>query len=149
MHTCIVIPSGDEQLRPHRANPTDAGLDLRSNESALIHARGRKLIRTGIHIGLPKDTYGQIAPRSGLSCKGIDIGAGVIDEDYRGEVRVLLINNSPIDYTVNQYDRIAQLIVIPLQPSTERVEEIIVSGSPDQLGDTSRGERGFGSSGIN
>ena len=66
---------------------------------------------TGIKIKLPVGTYGRIAPRSGLSLKGIDVAAGVVDRDFRGEVKVVLVNNGTTPFTVTQGDRIAQLVL--------------------------------------
>ena len=66
---------------------------------------------TGIKVRLPIGTYGRIAPRSGLSLKGLDIAAGVIDRDYIGEIKVMLVNNSLHDFTVKANDRVAQLII--------------------------------------
>lgn len=83
--------------------------------------------------------YFRIAPRSGLAVKGIDVGAGVIDCDYRGPVKVLLINNSKSDFEVKKGDRIAQGIF-------ERIVEVIFNQT-DNLGETKRGEGGFGSTG--
>ena len=95
---------------------------------------------TGIKVKLPTSTYGRIAPRSGLSLKGIDVAAEVIDRDYRGEVRVVLVNNSHIPLKVNIGDRIAQLIV-------ERIATVEVE-TVDSLESTQRGEGAFGSTGA-
>ena len=95
---------------------------------------------TGIKIKLPVGTYGRIAPRSGLATKGIDVAAGVIDWDYTGEIRVLLVNNSDIAFEVNIGDRIAQLIIERI--ATVKFETV------KSLTDTERGEKGFGSTGV-
>jgi dUTP pyrophosphatase len=127
---------------PRRASAGAAGYDLTSTENALIHPGNRCLVSTGLSIKLPPGVYGRVAPRSGLAVKnGIQVGAGVIDADYRGEVKVLLFNHT-IDHTfvIQPGDRIAQLIC-------ERCElpEVI---QVDQLGETERGEGGFGSTGL-
>jgi dUTP pyrophosphatase len=77
----------------------------------IIRAGERKLVQTGLAAVPPPHMYLRIAPRSGLARKGIDVGAGVVDADYRGEIRVLLINNSPKPLTVQPGDRIAQMIL--------------------------------------
>src|SRR4029077_17483301 len=92
-------------------------------------------------VRLPTGSYGRIAPRSGLASKlSIDVGAGGIDPDYRGEIKVLLINNGTRPFTVNRHDRIAQLIVEGAQQ-----EEIVIV---DELDETERGDQGFGHSGM-
>ena len=107
--TLLVELSGGQ--KPTRGSDEAAGLDLRASEATTIPANSRKPVNTGIKIKLPTGTYRRIAPRSGLSLKGIDIGAGVIDRDYTGEIRVLLVNKSDIDFVVNSGDRIAQLVI--------------------------------------
>ena len=97
---------------PERKTPGAIGYDLFSYEEKIIKENERILVGTGIAIELPKGVYGRIAPRSGLALKkGIDIGAGVIDPDYRGEIKVLLLNNSKNECTIKKGDRIAQLIM--------------------------------------
>ena len=77
-----------------------AGFDLHSCMNSLIRAKSQGLISTQIAVGIPHGSYGRIAPRSGLALRnGIDVGAGVIDSDYRGELKVLLFNHSPNDFT--------------------------------------------------
>ena len=79
---------------PTRGSDDAAGLDLYASQPVEIQAGTRALVPTGIKVKLPTSTYGRIAPRSGLSLKGIDVAAGVIDRDYRGEVQIVLVNNS-------------------------------------------------------
>ena len=125
---------------PARGSEFAAGYDLASSECVRIPSNGRHLISTGLSIAVPKGTYGRVAPRSGLAVKhGICVGAGVIDEDYRGEVRVLLFNHGDEDYWVNVGDRVAQLVLEKI--ATPGVVEI------DDLDETERGAFGFGSSG--
>lgn len=94
-------------------------------------------------MAIPAGYYGRVAPRSGLAVKNfIDVGAGVIDEDYRGEVKVLLFNFGEQPFKVSPGDRIAQLLVEPvMQPRLEQVAE-------SALDSTERGEGGFGSTGV-
>jgi dUTP pyrophosphatase len=129
---------------PGRADEGAAGYDLFSAEDVIIPVKTRKLVSTDISIQIPHETYARVAPRSGLSAKNwIDVGAGVIDESYRGIVKVLLINNGSNDFQVKIGDRIAQLII-------EKCfyPEILIVDSIEELEETSRGSGGFGSTGI-
>ena len=93
---------------PIKGSVYAAGYDLHASEENIVPARGNALIGTGLAFGIPVGNYGRIAPRSGLAAKNsIDIGAGVIDSDYRGEVKVLLFNFSDTDFKVVEGDRIA------------------------------------------
>lgn len=130
-----------EALAPTRKTIGAAGLDVYSCESKVIKSQSRALVRTGIKIQIPDDCYARVAPRSGLSVKEIDVGAGVVDSDYLGELKVLLINNSVNDYQVDKGDRIAQLIF-------ERIyKDSFTIVNEDELTPTERNEGGFGSTG--
>ena len=95
-------------LIPKQGSSAAAGFDLHSLEGKVVPARGKALISTGIAMAIPMGNYGRIAPRSGLAAKHmIDVGAGVIDADYRGELKVLLFNLSDTDFEVKAEDRIA------------------------------------------
>ena len=135
----ITLLSSDAKL-PTRATVGSAGYDLYSPDSGTIQPMERLLIPLHISIQLPVGTYGQIAPRSGLALKyGIQVGAGVIDEDYRGNVGVLLFNVSDKPFEFKKGDRVAQLIVKSYKsPEIKQVE---------QLDESNRGDGGFGSSG--
>ncbi|KAF2482325.1 dUTPase-like protein [Neohortaea acidophila] len=125
---------------PTRSSAFAAGYDLYASKEATVPAWGKVLVDTDISIALPVNTYGRVAPRSGLASKhSIHTGAGVIDADYRGPVKVLLLNLSGVEFGVAAGDRIAQLIV-------ERIytPEVVVV---DQLDETVRGAGGFGSTG--
>ncbi|XP_030745724.1 deoxyuridine 5'-triphosphate nucleotidohydrolase-like [Sitophilus oryzae] len=125
---------------PTKGSPRAAGFDLRSVYSITVPARDKALINTGLKFELPSGCYGRIAPRSGLASKnGINVGAGVIDQDYRGIVMVLLFNHSNEDFQVNVGDRIAQLICERIH-YPELVEE-------KELTHTERNTNGFGSTG--
>ena len=131
---------------PSYATSQSAGLDLRADLDAPINLAPmeRKLIPTGLFIALPAGTEAQIRPRSGLAFKqGITVlnAPGTIDADYRGEVKVLLVNLSADEVLVNDGDRIAQMVVA-------RYEQVNFKET-DKLSDTARGEGGFGSTGIN
>ena len=126
---------------PKQGSPWAAGFDLHSMEEKIVPARGKALISTGLAMSIPAGNYGRIAPRSGLAAKHmIDVGAGVIDADYRGEVKVLLFNLSDVDFTVKAEDRIAQIIIEKYTPC-ELVEV-------EELPETVRGAGGFGSTGV-
>lgn len=126
---------------PVRQHKGDAGYDLSADEDIVIPSGEWKLISTGISFKVPSGTYGRIAPRSGLSYKkGTMIGAGVIDEGYRGHVKVLIFNmNFKSELRVTKGDRIAQLILEKI--ATPEVLEV------DDLEESKRGDNGFGSSG--
>lgn len=125
---------------PTRGSAQAAGYDLYASEETVIPRGGRKVVQTGISLAIPENHYGRVAPRSGLATKhGIDVGAGVVDSDYRGLLGILLFNFGDADFTVNPGDRIAQLVLE--QISTPQPEEV------DSLDDTERGAGGFGSTG--
>ncbi|OAX81947.1 deoxyuridine 5'-triphosphate nucleotidohydrolase [Emergomyces africanus] len=125
---------------PTRGSAFAAGYDLYCAKAIVIPAKGKGLVDTGLAIAVPEGTYGRIAPRSGLASKHfIDTGAGVIDADYRGEVKVLLFNFSDVDFTINEGDRIAQLVLERIY--TPEVVEV------EQLEESVRGASGFGSTG--
>lgn len=131
--------SADAQL-PTRGSDGAAGYDLQSIESCVILPGKRAVVATGLSIELPPGVYGRIAPRSGLAVKhGIQVGAGVVDADYRGEVKVVLFNHDSNPYLIKPGYRIAQLILERCE--TPDVEEIFDSS------DTVRGQGGFGSTG--
>jgi len=128
-------------ILPTRGSTFAAGLDLYSLTSQLIPKNSRALIKTGLSVAIPTNHYGRIAPRSGLALNsGIDVGAGVVDSDYRGEVCVLLFNFGEADFLVAEGMRIAQIIIEKiLIPTVVEVEA---------LSDTNRGAGGFGSTGL-
>ena len=125
---------------PTKADPGSAGYDVSSCEKVVIEPRTRKLVSTGITAEINKNFYLRVAPRSGLSVLGVDIGAGVIDSSYRGEIKVLVINNNVVEHVFMPGTRIAQLIL-------ERCSNAEIEVSSD-LSSTSRGDSGFGSTGI-
>src|SRR5712692_8104073 len=126
---------------PERGSARAAGLDVHSCQNLSIKAGERRLVKTGLAARPPRNTYLQIAPRSGLAVKGIDVGAGVVDEDYRGEIQVLLINKSSTPFVITSGDRIAQLILERIVMAKPKAEE--------RLTPTERGTQGFGSMGTN
>lgn len=128
---------------PFYAHEGDAGLDLFSVEEVLIEPMERKLVSTGIRIQLPENTEAQVRPRSGLALKnGITLlnSPGTIDEGYRGEIKVLMINLGEKPFLVEENMKIAQMVIKPVE--RVQVEEA------GELTDTERGEGGFGSTGL-
>ena len=125
---------------PSYSHPGDAGADLKASERSKVPSRGKCLVSTGLCIALPKGHVGLIWPRSGLAVKNsIDCGAGVIDAQYRGEIKVLLFNHSDKDFPIEPGDRIAQLLV----QKVENIHFLLV----DNLDNTDRNDAGFGSTG--
>lgn len=131
----------ENAVMPKRGSPDSAGFDLSSAEGVVIKSGQRGLVKTDLSIACPHGTYARIAPRSGLAVKKfIDVGAGVVDADYRGPLGVVLFNFGTEDFVVEQGDRIAQLIL----------EKVCMADAVqvEKLMETERGEGGFGSTGI-
>ena len=129
----------EDAIIPHYQTIGSAGLDLHSIEAATLMPGERKLVSTGLTVNLPKNTEGQIRPRSGLAAKfGITVlnSPGTIDEDYKGELKVILYNSGDSTFSVEKGDRIAQLVVAPV---------IKLSGLTL---DNTREDKGFGSTGL-
>lgn len=125
---------------PSYSHPGDAGADLKASKKSKVPARGKSLVSTGLCIALPEGLVGLIWPRSGIAVKhSIDCGAGVIDSQYRGEIKVLLFNHSDDDFTIESGDRIAQILI----QKVERINFLHV----EELADTERNNAGFGSTG--
>lgn len=143
MSKCIlqIKKTSKNAKTPTRASAKAAGYDLYAAEGKSVPAKSRELFKTDLQMAIPPGYYGRIAPRSGLALKhGIDVGAGVIDEDYRGDVGVLLFNFSDIDVCIDNGDRIAQLIVEKIaHPKIVEVDSLDA--------ETERGDQGFGSTG--
>lgn len=137
----MVLEGGRMPRPPVKGSALSAGFDLAAALPALVPARGRCVVKTGLRIAVPEGCYGRVAPRSGLAVKrGVDVGAGVVDADYRGEVGVVLFNFGDVDFVVEVGDRVAQLVLEKVaMVDAVRVEE---------LDDTVRGAGGFGSTGV-
>jgi dUTP pyrophosphatase len=126
---------------PERASSSAAGYDLFSAVDISIPAKGKQIVATDISLAIPEGFYGRVAPRSGLAVKHfIDVGAGVIDSDYRGPLGVVLFNFGENEFVIKRGDRIAQLIITPIITPPAVVVE--------SLDATSRGQGGFGSTGT-
>lgn len=141
----VQITNKGRQPLPTYATEQSAGMDLRADvsESVVLRPMERMLVPTGLHIALPPGFEAQVRPRSGLALKhGITVlnTPGTIDADYRGEIKVLLINFSNQDFVINAGERIAQMVVA----RHEQVEWVDV----EQLDETARGEGGYGHTGV-
>ena len=134
----IWVESGG--IHPKRATQGSAGYDLHSMDRVELTPGESKLVRTGVYIAIPRGYEGQVRGRSGLAMRGLSVHLGTIDSDYRGEVCV--IAQSSTDFIIERGSRIAQLVVSPVA----MMQPFIVA-SKDELGSTSRGAGGFGSTG--
>lgn len=127
-------------FRPERATDGSAGYDICSNEDATIHPDASYQFQTGLHLGIPRDFVGLVEPRSGLSFKHkVENGAGVIDSDYRGEIKIHLYNHGKNPVHIKRGDRIAQLLI--QRHETPKFVEV------ETLDNTERGVGGFGHTG--
>ncbi len=134
----------DQVVMPTYAHVGDAGIDLRSTESITLAPFERALVSCGFSVEIPQGYAGYILPRSGLAIKnGVSIvnAPGLIDSNYRGEIKVVLINLDPLDnFTISPQDRIGQMVIL----ETPLMNFVQV----DELNESNRGSQGFGSSGI-
>ena len=136
------LPHGEGLPLPAYETAGAAGMDLRAAEDMVLKPGARCLMPTGISVALPHGYEAQVRPRSGLAVKhGVTVlnAPGTIDSDYRGEVKVPLINHGQHDFVITRGDRIAQVVFAPVSRISWRVVEA--------LDDTARGAGGFGSSG--
>lgn len=141
----IKIINKSNHALPSYETIASAGMDLRANlsEARILKPLERSIVGTGLFIELPIGYEAQVRPRSGLAAKkGVTVlnAPGTIDADYRGEIGVILVNLSNEDFTIENGERIAQLVIA----KHERAEWITV----EELTETARGEGGFGSTGI-
>ena len=136
------LPQGEGLPLPAYATEGSAGMDVVSAEDVTIAPGARHPVATGLSVAIPQGYEIQVRPRSGLAFKhGITVPntPGTIDSDYRGELKVLLINHGPEDFAIARGDRVAQLVVAPV---TQGIWEEV-----DELDATERGAGGFGSTG--
>lgn len=141
----IYLEEGVEM--PRKADPGASGLDVKANitEDIILDPMKTALIPTGVYIEIPFGTEMQVRPRSGLAIKhGITVlnSPGTIDSSYRGEIKVILINLSNTSYTIKPKDKIAQLVCAHVESPT-----FIVAENLEDLTESDRGDKGFGSSG--
>lgn len=133
----------DDAILPAYAHPGDAGMDLFANSECTLLPGDSAMVKTGLSIQLPRYTEAQVRPRSGLAYKKqitVLNTPGTVDEGYRGEVGVILINHGKEPFVVEKGMKIAQMIIKPVYQAT--IVEV------DELSDTRRGEGGFGSTGV-
>ena len=133
-----------EVITPKYKTEGSSGVDLSAflNEKVVIKPNSSELIPTGLQVAIPEELEIQIRPRSGLAAKesmGVLNSPGTIDSDYRGELKIILFNHGDKDFIINNGDRIAQMVLVPILKM--EFEEV------DNLPDTVRGQGGFGSTG--
>lgn len=137
-----VLPHGEGLKLPEYATAGAAGMDVVSAEEVTIAPQGRHAVATGLALAIPPGFEVQVRPRSGLALKhGISVpnAPGTIDSDYRGELKVILINHGTEPFAIARGDRVAQLVLAPVTRAAWQVTE--------ELDETARGEGGFGSTG--
>lgn len=141
MRTMLTIEYMGEPIE--QATAGSAGFDIRAKQSYQINPGQRVLVDTGVYLAIPPGHVGMVCPRSGLALKyGVTVAnaPGIVDSDYRGELKVILVNLAQAPYIVRADERIAQLVITPVAAvDFERV---------DDLGETERGVGGFGSTGT-
>ena len=136
------LPHGEGLDLPAYATSGAAGMDVLAAEDLTLESGQRHAVATGLALAIPQGFEIQVRPRSGLALKhGISVpnSPGTIDSDYRGELKVILINHGTEDFAISRGDRIAQLVLAPV---TQAEWEVV-----EQLDETNRGEGGFGSTG--
>lgn len=141
----VICKAADSMFLPVYSSAEAAGADIRAciEEDMIIRSGERALVPTGLFIELPAGYEAQIRPRSGLAIKnGISLvnSPGTIDSDYRGEIRIIMINHGAEDFVIRRGDRIAQMVIAP-----------VLRGNfipAENLGETERGTGGFGSTGV-
>lgn len=145
MKDCIKFKKLDSNaLLPKYAHEEDAGMDVFSNEDTFLNPKEWALVKTGFCMELPRDYEAQVRSKSGLSLKsGIIVlnSPGTIDENYRGEVGVIIMNVSNTPYHIEKHQKIAQMVI-------NKVEHLNVV-EVEEISSTIRGEGGFGSTGLN
>jgi len=143
MNTIQIMKLDPDALLPSKAHPTDAGYDLFAAEAVTVQPGESALVGTGIAMALPAATEAQVRPRSGIALKHqvtVLNAPGTIDADYRGEVKVILINHGRSPFQIEKGMKIAQMVIAPVLPTS--LAEV------PELNETVRGEGGFGSSGM-
>lgn len=136
----LKIKLDEGAFMPVRAHASDAGMDIRTPYDVNVYAEQSVTVSTGVHMEIPHGYVGIVKAKSGLSVKyGIETGAGVVDSGYTGEINVKLLNLSERLHTFRKGDKIAQILIVPVElPALVQV---------DDLEETERGDNGFGSTG--
>lgn len=143
MNTIQIMKLDPDAVLPSKAHPTDAGYDLYAAEAVILQPGESALVGTGIAMALPRATEAQVRPRSGIALKHqvtVLNAPGTIDADYRGEVKVILINHGRLPFHIDKGMKIAQMVIAPVLATS--LAEV------PSLDQTVRGEGGFGSSGM-
>ena len=140
----FIKKTSKEVITPKYKTEGSSGVDLSAflNKKVVIKPNSSELIPTGLQVAIPEELEIQIRPRSGLAAKesmGVLNSPGTIDSDYRGELKIILFNHGDKDFIINNGDRIAQMVLVPILKM--EFEEV------DNLPDTVRGQGGFGSTG--
>ena len=140
----LIKKTNKEVITPKYKTDGSSGVDLSAflEKKVVIKPNSSKLIPTGLQVAIPEELEIQIRPRSGLAAKesiGVLNSPGTIDSDYRGELKIILFNHGKEDFIINNGDRIAQMVLVPIIKM--EFEEV------DSLPDTVRGQGGFGSTG--
>ena len=140
----LIKKISEEVITPKYKTEGSSGVDLSAflNKKVVIKPNSSELIPTGLQVAIPEELEIQIRPRSGLAAKesmGVLNSPGTIDSDYRGELKIILFNHGDKDFIINNGDRIAQMVLVPILKM--EFEEV------DNLPDTVRGQGGFGSTG--
>ena len=138
--TIIQFKLDEGAFEPTRAHSTDAGIDIRAKDAAVIEPNSSSVFHTGVHVKLPSGTAGLFVSKSGLNVKHGITSTGLIDEGYDGELVAKLYNHTDVPYIVSAGDKITQLVIIPIV-----YPEISIVNELNQ--DSERGDDGFGSSG--
>lgn len=141
-HVEIKTVIDDHGAVPAYSRKDDAAVDLRASESCYIKAGAVRLVDTGVRVAIPSGYVGLVCPRSGMACKHevtVINSPGVIDPNYRGSIKVGLVNHNSVGFDIREGDRIAQLLIVPVPR--------VVFQQIAELDDTERGADGFGSSG--
>lgn len=138
----FVAENNDIELFPQKGSLGAGGYDLKSNEDIIIPYGEIKKISTGIKIEIPKNYVGILVGRSSTFCKGIICNLGIIDSDYRGDIQLVVLNQKQdkTDFIVSKYDRIGQILIMP-------IENQFIFTMAETLSNTNRGTNGFGSTG--
>lgn len=141
----LEIKLEDNLLLPIRAHPYDAGLDLKSSIAYSLAPNEMKMIDTGVAVKIPKGYVGLVYVRSSVGKAKVTLAnaVGVIDESYRGNIKVMLFNHGNAYFDIKRYDRIAQLVITPILLTNVLVHD----GTEEAWNDSERGEGGFGSTG--
>jgi dUTP pyrophosphatase len=142
----VAVKLNAPNARPTRAHSTDAGADLRSSGDITIYPNEIKSVGTGVAMKIPEGYVGLVFSRSGMGKSGVTLAnsVGVIDAEYRGEIKVMLQNFGQDPFQINIGDRIAQIVLMPIiLPEFQQFE-----GSEEDWNNSARGTNGFGSSGV-